>query len=652
MTDFAGPLTQGFSADAAPPASAGNDVALPGDFQVVAQEASDIREIPLNARGAVDRDAWATLRRPALWTIKNTAIQRPTAGTFQDVFAALTTRSICRGQMQNGGAPIVWETAGAGVGFNYTFFPVVGRLSVNNASPTWTTYMYCALYSQVPPSHVGGQSATEGVLHHRPTYTDVQTTGNDSAVIKVDSTHIGDQNAWLSVFSALQNTRAQDGWYLSFFPVVSDQHFNDRVNRDGRHAWAVKGPSLGLAVAAAVLGAAPVMYTGYLKTLFPNGTTDDALRSAYPNYRQPNVPGARMPYPSEGPRVLSGQLASYQSPAQRYSDTPVRYGAPGLALSTVMENVNYVETVHYLPQKVQLAIALGMPIVIPFYNSMGERMETYIRSVNFQQTSFLIKMHSRTYTCADAQDGRSVIQLAPNIFIAATLAEATILGAFATMVYYQIAGFAAKPFPEYMDQVASSGPDVAPDAARQLDNIAAREAKSRQRAKELSEQLKPFKKNPNVEEGTAQMRQFLLSEATKAAERADQRSAAALARKAGKDRAKAEGTAIRKAQREAKIGKMKTKYEKGERQRLLGKGKPSARGVAARAILKNSDITRAPAQKRTTRTRKQLEALANPSETAQEKQLRKAADARQARQMEQLQQLLGNAPAASLPADG
>lgn len=662
--DDAPSLTQVSRRDdgAAAAASAGG---IP-DFVITDASVRDtayLRATPLNdpSRRAPTGTAWSQLKREALFNLKTTAMESTGSGsrraatttTFEAAFAALTARSLCRGQGAIGTPPVVWEKSetGTNVAFNYTFFPVVGRVSTGDGKgrPKWTSYLYCALYSQVVPSSGRGD---DSVLQHVPSWTPIQTTGDDGGEINVDMSHIGDQNAWLAIYAALQNSRAQKGYYLSFFPVVGAEHFQSRIDRDGRHAWAVRGPSLGLAVAMAIVGGSPVMYTGYLKALFPNGTTDDQLaKTTGVDYRAPrDSSGQVLPYPTQGARVLSGQIASYNTTEQRYGPDPFRYGAVGTALSTIMENLNYVETVHFLPQKVLLALTIAMPIVIPYYNSMGEKMESFIRSRNFQQTAFLIKMHSKTFTCADAQDGRSVTALAPNVFIAATLAEATILGAFAATVYYSINGFSGVDRDTYADDAAQSASATgAPAAEAQRALMTQREAVAQAKARAEAATVKGFKEKDD----TAGLQQFFSAKVAAMEERRIAQTTAAAQRKLLKKQASLRATTVA---RRAKIAKMQAKYKPGEKKALFGAPKPSIRQTAARALL-GKQVTASGLQKRTTRTAKQLAAEFMPGETAQEKAQKKAIDARMKRHQAEMARLFGadgapsDAAAAAVAAD-
>ncbi len=130
----------------------------------------------------------------------------------------------------------------------------------------------------------------------------------------------GSVQCFLTIAPAISSTDAAD-----FHGAACTFMGEDPSQVNPRQSMAFGGASLGLAVAAAICGLPPMLYTGYLSSMGMD-------------------------------HVFYGQ---------RVSSDALRVGIPLKALSKVILGATFVESVDDVPHKVNLAIDIGMPIVIP-----------------------------------------------------------------------------------------------------------------------------------------------------------------------------------------------------------------------------------------------------------------------------------------------
>lgn len=235
--------------------------------------------------------------------------------------------------------------------FGIAYFPVVYRFtaagSITQGSTGNIRDVRVVPFAVVASSQPWTGTYIGGI---QPQYVPIQAPdlGNGTVQLMLDVNYCkNDTNLVLSVLASVLSflpgrwaSAAQGGsvqCFLTIAPAISQSDVADFhtaactfVREDPnqvhpRQSMAFGGASLGLAVAAAICGLPPMLYTGYLSSMGMD-------------------------------HVFYGQ---------RTSSDALRVGIPLQALSKVILGATFVESVDDVPYKVNYAINVGMPIVIP-----------------------------------------------------------------------------------------------------------------------------------------------------------------------------------------------------------------------------------------------------------------------------------------------
>jgi hypothetical protein len=152
-----------------------------------------------------------------------------------------------------------------------------------------------------------------------------------------------DASTMAAIISAVNGVNA-DGMYISVFPAVNEadlenrtKMFEEQLGMTMYDAWSVSGPSLGLALAAALSNAASVGYTGFLP-----------------------------------------QLAR---------DTTLAAGA-GKGLAETLAGAAIVENIRYADYKAAWACAVGCPLVIPLSDSYEVDLAKMLMDVGMRMIQY------------------------------------------------------------------------------------------------------------------------------------------------------------------------------------------------------------------------------------------------------------------------
>ena len=136
--------------------------------------------------------------------------------------------------------------------FNYTYFPVVYNLEgVPVVAP------FAACYSATEPSRAG--------VGHPAQFIPYNCVGTGH-VVNVDISTIADSNCQKSVMSAIEFTRPNPGSYIWFMRAFNLHHGKQGITTPPK----IRGASLGLALAACIMGGPSIMYTGFIRRM-PQG---------------------------------------------------------------------------------------------------------------------------------------------------------------------------------------------------------------------------------------------------------------------------------------------------------------------------------------------------------------------------------------------
>lgn len=374
----------------------------------------------------------------------------PAAGPIADL-----TPCISRGQ--NGAR---WESrsiAANGAFLSYTFFPAVLRMGSGIY-----TIMYIVIYSSHRISNrlLDYSYNNTGMADEFVRVRTVPSTYGTSETINVYSHFIGDQNAQLSTVAALTNTSPVADSFLYVAPWVTPEFYAEHMSVMGPNAFNVSGASLGLAIAAAVLGAPPILYTGQLANFGNN----------------------RLP---RGPKFAAAVAENNRFMSQVNGPTDVFYRT---------RNFDIVEDVQYIGHKISLPINTGIPMVIPFKTQLSGSLMLWINNQKLVDPGlkFLLEQAMGVRTGADIEDGIDFTRHLSPLYMCVTLMDCCI-GAAAQ--YY--AWYLSTPQARQRGTLIRQAPDTVPIMQRaQNERMMVQEAKRRKYAVESRDDRRLKKAEP------------------------------------------------------------------------------------------------------------------------------------------------------------
>lgn len=303
-----------------------------------------------------------------------------------------------------------WDTAVQFPWWNCTYFPVVyDTLSDNVASKQ--IIPWCVMYTNVKltnTSRYGSQRNTDGygkdgsngdvMCFEQPLWTPLTTRQPLPGNVFIDGRYLGNMDAWAAVIASCENCGVANDTYLYFFPCVSDNDFDAKTKSMNASspdlAWRFGGPSLGLAVAAAIMGMPQIMYTGYLKAMIPNRLLDNT-----PNY-------------------LRGT------------------NAPPAALKEVGATLNIVESVDMLTLKCAYAINQQWPLIIPYVSSLEYPLEKLLSDRFGASNKFLYHISRAIYTSALMNDAIPYAGFQTTLLMAGNLMDTAALSVMALVFFF------------------------------------------------------------------------------------------------------------------------------------------------------------------------------------------------------------------------
>lgn len=303
--------------------------------------------------------------------------------------------------------------------------PVPFRVCYSSFEPAYTTYAQM-LSNNADPNDLL-------LIQNKPNWVRMKLSPdpkvgsgdlNKPIYVYVDSTYIADNNAALSIMSALQNSFPVAGSYIYMYPdVVNRELFGSNSPFSNPANSKVGGASLGMAVFAAVSGWPPYMYTGYIP---------------YP------VPG----YKLQGDQVYRGLVNSefhrthpgfYEKAGPDTASVAPGYEVAAKALVRVSKQLNFVESVADLPLKMAFAIANSFPFICPASTSLGEATSSVLSRLD-NQAFFRTYLEALPtfYTMSMAQDGEPAATfrgnqvVVANVFLGSTVTEFSTLAGIAS----------------------------------------------------------------------------------------------------------------------------------------------------------------------------------------------------------------------------
>lgn len=262
--------------------------------------------------------------------------------------------------------------------FHHTFFPAIASkttYTVDSGANVLTSGMlYAVCYSSHKPNSV--------LLPRTGQFVKKVTQPPYSHELWVHNGCIGDDSCDVSVQSALECFAPRQGSYVWIVPMNDQIRMSDNPER-----YEINGPSAGLAVAACLLGLPEIIYTGFTRQILP----DRKL-------------------------VPSGGLDS-------------------VMVKEMPRAVNFVESVSLIDFKVLLAMASGLPIVVPTSANMDSVAGIRTKIQDFVNRNYLTHVAKSIYTASQIEDGVPFAEFKTPIYMAETVSDVVAVAAVAAAAW-------------------------------------------------------------------------------------------------------------------------------------------------------------------------------------------------------------------------
>jgi hypothetical protein len=272
--------------------------------------------------------------------------------------------------------PIAWQ--------NFTYFPCI-RVDQTGHARQYHAKMFACWYASWQPA--------DAFVGHPANWHKI-TIRDTGAVVTVDGALLRGESALKGLEASLSVTRPQAGSFIWFSDMTTDGAGVPVYTATPPN---IQGCSFGLALAACIISAPPVAYTGYLKKVADFAKFDKAFVDT------------------------NGSVHSLQSARSARSD-------------------DVVEDIDLLPQKIMFATMANWPLVVPHKNMFGADISKFLgtpmQPKSYNANSFLAKRAMTFYSTVQQDQG---LPLQTNILCATTLPEAVQLAALA-MAYVLHAG--------------------------------------------------------------------------------------------------------------------------------------------------------------------------------------------------------------------
>lgn len=288
--------------------------------------------------------------------------------------------------------------------YNFTYFPVVYS---NGAQTNCAMFMSCYASFEPTPEMVG----------HRPMWSTYKLQGNASCLIDVST--IADNNATLSLMSAIEMTRPRPGSYIWLARAFMRKDVDSVPIADPPR---IAGASFGLSLAACIMGGSPIAYTGFVKKM-PSGFLDN-------NYDNDQD--------TSGFSLVKADIVK-MGPVSREG----QYGRGAQIEAVKAMHVNdIVEEVQMLPIKIAFCKANRFPLVIPHKSTYNQSLDKLLKSLSESKRSpyaaFLQSVYgdiARMYGTVQVDQGIQFATANTTVLLATTLGNAIQLSAIAFIQY-------------------------------------------------------------------------------------------------------------------------------------------------------------------------------------------------------------------------
>lgn len=330
----------------------------------------------------------------------------PVEGDYAMMFDQLVTPGLARGQGIKASDGRVtgltkWEDTKDAF-YNYTYFPVVYS---NGADTRCAMFMAC--YSSQKP--------TETVVGHHSVWSEYKL---QNGVCNVDISTIADNNATLSLISAIEMTRPVPKSYIWLCRAFAyNAGYDTTIQVNVRDPPRIAGASFGLALAACILGSAPVAYTGFVKKMpsgyFDNNYDNTGNSSGFALIKRDYSYDETVPLDNHGKRPRIVDIG----------------GIPAMHVNDIVEDVQM------LPVKIAFCAANAFPLVIPHKSTYNQNLQKLLVNLAKSKTPYAQYLQAvsgdiaRMYSTVEVDQGIPFASAGTNVLLATTLGNAVQLGA-------------------------------------------------------------------------------------------------------------------------------------------------------------------------------------------------------------------------------
>lgn len=218
--------------------------------------------LPNALSNVVDRKSWIALSKVYTMNSRSYSQHGPNLAQMNNfgistMFMTAGGDALIRGQSVSssgaGQTKYFWENMmveALGAFLNVTYFPTVFW---NQSLRVYDSLPFAVFYSSVKPS--------DKTVGHLAMWTPIRVRNNGSTVM-VDMACIADQDALRSLVSSLETSCPMQDSFVWFSPIWFEGY--------AQAPQRIMGASFGLALAACIMGAAPLFYTGFIKRIPPD----------------------------------------------------------------------------------------------------------------------------------------------------------------------------------------------------------------------------------------------------------------------------------------------------------------------------------------------------------------------------------------------
>lgn len=362
------------------------------------RESADARAFPATAK------VNDVMKSKKDWTMYAASRPPGVSTPFQDT-QYIAASSIYRHQFED----TKWDRPGK-EWYNYTYFPAVFRGEEKDSLPIAKPFM--VIYSCQKPTN-------NTAIGHLPIWKEITVLATGKNIF-LDVSMVANRDAQLAIMSAINFARPAEGSAIFF----------TRAWVPGYEAaeGMVGGPSLGLAIAACIMGGPRVAYTGFTKNIV-TAVADNTGNS------------------------LTSQ--PWSTVDRVYNKTTGRIDA-------VTKLSDVIEDVQELGPKMRWAVASNTILVIPRSSRMGIDIETLVSTDKFARSWLLKPSAFFMFSTAQLNAGVSYQSYGSKILTVSTVSDAILLAAIAYTYHNQVTykqgakSFATNPILEKSGRLRAS----------------------------------------------------------------------------------------------------------------------------------------------------------------------------------------------------